>query len=127
MPIVKLAPNMPVAVQAKYLDIIPGNYGPQVRVKGAFNDVTDAMMFLPGKLPDVLTALVAGGVLTQVPVTPDPLPERGFALTPSKKHFTVTLAQLAGEKYGKLSVSANGAAPEGAPVTTATAGEATPG
>lgn len=106
---VKLAPNLAMKVAAKYIDLYPGEHGPSVRLKGAF-DGEDGVLYLPGKAGDELETLTTAGI---IPEYSGPLnPEKAVDLKPKRKEFELLLAQAAGEKYGRVTVV--GAAPAAA-------------
>lgn len=98
---VKLAPNLAMKVAAKYIDLYPGEHGPSVRIKGAF-DGEDGALYLPGKAGEELDTLTAAGI---IPEYSGPLnPEKAVDLKPKRKEFELVLAQAAGEKYGRVTV-----------------------
>lgn len=101
MPTVKLAANVPTKVKAKYMDLVPGEYGSQVRIKGAIGE-EEGVLYTPGKIRDVLTTLAAAGI---IPTFDGELePDKPVDLSPKKKEFTLVLHQPAGQKYGELQV-----------------------
>ena len=54
--IVRFDDNIPVEInEAKYLDLVGGKYGPQVRIKGTINGEENSLAYLPGSVADVLT------------------------------------------------------------------------
>lgn len=70
---VKLALGQPQHARLKYLDIVSGSFGIQLRAKGAFEGV-DAVAYLPGDVEDGLSALKAAGVVRDIPLArPDDL------------------------------------------------------
>lgn len=106
-----LAPNVPVGFDVRYCDIVPGQYGPQVRFKGKA-DGADAIYYVdvePG-----LAALRDAGALGQVPDYGD-LPEKGVELRLKAKQLVFRLDQAAGQKRGTLNVSVRGGGSTGAP------------
>jgi len=115
-PIIKFDRNVPVRIDdAKYLDLVGGQYGPQVRVKGTINGQENAIAYLPGHVADVLTNLLVAGVILEAPAHyPDNDDRRGFALQRGEtRSFSVTLSEVGGEKDTLIDVG--GAAPVAAP------------
>lgn len=106
---VLFAPNVPVTIAVKYADVVPSQYGPELRLKGSTPDDPSAICYAPWEA--ACTSLVACGALAGVPAVPDPLPEKGFALKLAAKELVVTKVQAAGEKHGTVTVSKPGAAP----------------
>jgi hypothetical protein len=103
MATVKLAPNVAVAVKAKYIDLVPGQYGTQVRIKGTMNG-EDGVIYCPGKAWAALKSLRAALVIDpnqQVDEeTKEPV-ELGIL----RSEFSLMSEQPAGQKYGTLKVS----------------------
>ena len=108
MSIVKLTTNIPSHVEAKYLDVCPGKYGPQFRIKGVVDGDTDALLYLPGKFADVGNALGKAGVIGTGEIVAPSEGEKPVNVPLLVKKFTVTDVKLAGEKYGTLKVTTNG-------------------
>lgn len=99
--IVRFDDNIPVEINdAKYLDLVGGKYGPQVRIKGTINGEENSLAYLPGSVADVLTALLVAGVITEAPAQyPEPEDKRGIMLQKgATRQFTVTLSKRGGEK-----------------------------
>jgi hypothetical protein len=108
MPVIKLAPNVPLEMSVRYADIFPSKMGyePQIRLKGAAGGDQDAAVYLPGKLADNITEMRRVGALAEVPsFDPAALPEKGLSLRLAAKHLAIMLSQPAGEKYGRLTLS----------------------
>jgi len=117
-PIIKFDKNVPVRIDdAKYLDLVGGQYGPQVRVKGTINGQENAIAYLPGQVADVLTNLLVAGVILEAPSHyPDNDDRRGFALQRGEtRSFSVTLSEVGGEKDTLIDVGGAASAPVAAP------------
>jgi len=117
-PIIKFDKNVPVRIDdAKYLDLVGGQYGPQVRVKGTINGQENAIAYLPGHVADVLTNLLVAGVILEAPSHyPDNDDRRGFALQRGEtRSFSVTLSEVGGEKDTLIDVGGSVSAPVAAP------------
>lgn len=119
MPTYKLAPNIAATVEIKYLDIVGGSYGPQVRINGKVDGV-DNYVYLPGNLPDQLTQLISQGVIANDQYQMDVAEGAKVAIKPLKKRIQLALDQPAGQKHGQLKIIAlsNG---NGAPAPAAAA------
>jgi hypothetical protein len=111
----KFAPNVQAKADVKYMDIVPGQYGPQIRIKGKING-KESVAYLPGKLPDVITVLVSAGV---IPRGTDYLVdvEEAFEIKPLQRQFTMMKQQAAGEKNGTLAIFNGAAASAAVPAT----------
>ena len=99
--IVRFDDNIPVEINdAKYLDLVGGKYGPQVRIKGTINGEENSLAYLPGTVADVLTALLVHGIIVEAPAQyPEPEDKRGIMLQRgATRQFTVTLSKRGGEK-----------------------------
>jgi hypothetical protein len=117
----KFAPNVAVAADVKYIDIVPSEKGgPQIRLKGTIGGTENSVAYLPGKLSDQLAALIAGGIIanTEYPTEVD----KSVEIKPIKRQFHMVKAQAAGEKYGTFQVV--GAASAAVPATGNPAGAA---
>jgi len=117
-PIIKFDKNVPVRIDdAKWLDLVGGQYGPQVRVKGTINGQENAITYLPGHVADVLTNLLVAGVILEAPAHhPDNDDRRGFALQRGEtRSFSVTLSEVGGEKDTLIDVGGALSAPVAAP------------
>ena len=113
--IVRFDPNDPVEInEAKFIDLVGGKYGPQVRIKGTINGQENALAYLPGQASDVLTALMIAGVILDAPDTlPAEDDRRGFQLQRGPtREFTVTLSQRNGQKETRIETPET-ATPEG--------------
>ena len=121
-PIIKFDKNVPVRIDdAKYLDLVGGQYGPQVRVKGTINGQENALTYLPGHVADVLTNLLVASVILEAPSHyPDNDDRRGFALQRGEtRSFSVTLSEVGGEKDTLIDVGGAASAPVAAPAPRA--------
>src|SRR6185312_14560788 len=85
-------------------------------------------IYLPGSASDVLTALLAAGVIAEAPATfPDPGDTRGVALRLTARDVVLTLEKPTPRAAARLVVAKNGLAapapaaesPRGAPVAPA--------
>ncbi len=107
MAIQKLAPNVPLRATIKYLDIVPSKYGPQARIKTDADD----LIYLPGKAPDAIQALLRAGVISSPPTE---LPQAegdnkvACVVNAGARDVTVTNTVEAGQKYGRLTIVAGG-------------------
>lgn len=108
MPTLKMTTNIPVHASLKFADIVPGNFGPQVRLKGTF-DGAEGMLFLPGKVWANLKALKSAGVVA--PGEYNEEPESPVELPLLHRDVVLTRSQPAGAKYADLVVETNGKAP----------------
>lgn len=101
MPIVKLAPNVPEAIELKYVDVKIGTYGPQLQLKGRGKDGGDRIVYVP---VDCSPALVkAGASLVET--------DKGQTYKPVAGWWVAEKRQAAGEKYGTTYLYPEGQAP----------------
>ena len=111
--IVRFDDNIPVEInEAKYLDLVGGKYGPQVRIKGTINGEENSLAYLPGSVADVLTALLVHGIIVEAPAQyPEPEDKRGIMLQRgATRQFTVTLSKRGGEKETIIGTTTTAAA-----------------
>lgn len=106
MAIVKLAPNVPVEIEAKYADIYPGEHGPQICLKGKVGDDATAKIYIDAN--HGLDQLVAAGAAPHRNYDLDAIPEKGLNVKLSEKKLVVAKNQAAGEKNAKLAISVKG-------------------
>lgn len=116
-----LAPNVPVAFDVKYADIVSGQYGVDLRLKG-LADGQDAVFYLP--VDEAMPQLLAGGILRQAPAyDPNAVPPKGLAVRLEVKRLTLVALQQAGEKKPRVVITAaanaGGAAPAPTPAAAA--------
>lgn len=114
----RLLMNIPLTVQqAKYLDVVPGQYGAQLRVKGTIEGEADTMLYLPGKMWAVAKALKNAGIIAQDTQVPEEV-ERATAVEIAERAFVLTLEQVPGQKYANLSARVTGTSNGSAPTPT---------
>lgn len=105
----KLLMNIPATVNTlQYLDVVPGTYGAQLKLKGTVDGEPNVGIYLPGKLWAVVKALKTAGVLAQDTIVPEEVTEATsvpFVATT----FTITNKQVEGQKYANLDVRVAGA------------------
>ena len=123
---VKLALGQPQHARLKYLDIVSGSFGMQLRAKGNFEGV-DAVAYLPGDVEDGLATLKAADVVHDIPLArPDDLhPAVEVRLV---VHDVVLEAVKPDPKAAtRLRVAKNGAHPPAVAATPANGADAAPG
>jgi hypothetical protein len=108
MPIVKLAPNVPLKMKAKFCDIVPGQYGHQVRLKGLV-DGEESLVYLPGPVWKNLKALRTAGAINTETVNEEP--EKALGISLLEHELELVNYQPAGEKFPSLVVKTNGKPP----------------
>jgi hypothetical protein len=108
MPIVKLAPNVPLKMKAKFCDVVPGQYGHQVRLKGLV-DGEESLVYLPGPVWKNLKALRTAGAINTEAVNEEP--EKALGISLLEHELELVNYQPAGEKFPSLVVKANGKPP----------------
>ena len=115
---VKLALGQPQHARLKYLDIVSGSFGMQLRAKGDFQGV-DAICYLPGDLEDGLAALKAAGVVRDVPLArPDDL-HPAVEVRLVARNVVLAVEKAGPKAAARLVVTRNGvAAPTPAAVPT---------
>jgi hypothetical protein len=119
MAIQKLAPNIPVDINVQYCDIVPGNFGPQVRLKGSI-DGEESLVFLPGKVWANLKALRSAGAIDASQEVNEE-PEKAEAVAMLAKSLRLNLVKGASDKYANLDVRIIGnGAPKPAPSSNGT-------
>lgn len=100
-PIVKLAPNVPITLHVKYADVVEGQYGMQIRLKGQTEPGDPATVYVP---VDCAAALVAAGA------TEGKNAKGEFYTIPrGAEWWTILKEQGAGEKYGHVTLTPRGA------------------
>ena len=101
MAIIKLAPNVPEAIELKYVDVKVGTYGPQLQLKGRGKDGGDRVLYVS---VDCSPALVkAGAALVET--------EKGQTYKPVSGWWVAEKRQAAGEKYATTVLYPEGEAP----------------
>lgn len=111
--IVKLAPNVPVEIKVKYADIVEGQYGTQIRLKGENQAGATISIYVP---IDCSSALLSAGAV-------EGKNEKGefYTLPRGVDWWVVEKQQAAGEKYGHVTLTPKGASappPPRAPAPT---------
>jgi hypothetical protein len=103
--IVKLAPNVPVSVRVVFCDVVEGQYGHQLKMKGEVKGVSPtakdlATVYVP---VDLAADLVRGGWVPEQHTLPDGTPGEAYK-SPNKGQtwWVVEKKQAAGEKYAKI-------------------------
>jgi hypothetical protein len=99
--IVKLAPNVAETIRVKYADIVEGQYGTQIRLKGESPDRRAISIYVP---------IDCSGALIQAGAT-EGKNDKGefFTLPRNAEWWTVEKKQGAGEKYGHVTLTPKGA------------------
>lgn len=101
MAIVKLAPNVPEAIELRYADVKIGTYGPQIQLKGKGKDGGDRVIYVS---VDCSAALVkAGASLTET--------DKGQTYKPVSGWWVAEKRQQAGQKYATTYLYPEGQAP----------------
>lgn len=98
--IVKLAPNLPVEIRIKYADMVEGQYGDQIRLKGESPTGQTIAIYVPvGNSADLIQA---GAKQEQN--------QKGvyYTLPKSVDWWVVEKKQGAGEKYGHVTLTPKG-------------------
>jgi hypothetical protein len=129
MPTYRFTANVPTRVEIDFIDVVGGEYGPQVRINGKFaaagETLAKAYGYLPGKAPDSLTELLRAGVIGDMPgVLPESKDDKPLAVKPRAKSIMVTARQPAGQKYATTYAEVIGGAkpaPQAAPQAPAVA------
>jgi len=102
--IVKLAPNVPVAIRVVYCDVVEGQYGQQLKLKGELKgkSPTDKDLFTVYVPVDLAADLVRGGWTPEQREGPDGTQGDSYK-SPNKGQtwWVVEKKQAAGEKYAK--------------------------
>jgi len=99
--IIKLAPNVPEAIELKYVDVKVGTYGPQLQLKGRGKDGGDRVLYVS---VDCSPALVkAGAALVET--------EKGQTYKPVSGWWVAEKRQAAGEKYATTYLYPEGESP----------------
>ena len=113
--IVKLAPNVPVAIRIVYCDMVEGQYGQQLALKGEIKGVSPtakdlARLYVP---VDLSAELVRGGWVAETREGPDGTPGESYK-SPNKGQtwWVVEKKQAAGEKYAKIEMQPEAGWPE---------------
>jgi hypothetical protein len=104
MPIVKLAPNVPLKMKAKFCDIVPGQYGHQIRLKGLV-DGEESLVYLPGPVWKNLKALRSAGAINSDEAVNEE-PEKALAISLLEHELELVNEQKAGEKFPSIVVKA---------------------
>lgn len=105
----KLLMNVPATVNTlQYLDVVPGTYGAQLKLKGTVDGEPNVGVYLPGKLWAVVKAFKTAGVIAQDTVVPEEVTE-ATAVPFEATTFTLTNKQVEGQKYANLDVRVVGA------------------
>lgn len=99
--IVKLAPNVPVAIKVKYADVVEGQYGQQIRLKGESDTGGAIAVYVPVDLSGELIA--AGATFGEN--------DKGafYTIPRGKEWMVVEKVQGAGEKHGHVTLTLKGA------------------
>lgn len=122
---VVLAPNVPVRMHLRYVDVWPNDttknngagYGASVRLKGEI-DGQEAVVYPKGKAWAVIKALVDGGVVAPGEYEEDP--DQKYSITVAHRDVTIWLEQMAGQRYADFKARCEGAgAPTPAPANGA--------
>lgn len=108
---VTLAPNLPVRMQVRYVDVFENDltknggkgYGASVRLKGTVNG-EDAVCYPKGAAWAVLKALQAGGVVA--PGEYDDDPAEKYSIPVANGDATLVLEHLPGDKYSNFKATA---------------------
>jgi hypothetical protein len=113
--------NVPVPIRVKFVDVYANDttknggkgYGSQVAVKGDINGATETI-YLKGFTDANLNQLQQAGVIAAGAYDADPAQKYNIPVS-GKHEVTLVLEQPAGQRYPKLKISANGAAPPSPP------------
>lgn len=101
MAIIKLAPNVPEAIELRYADVRVGTYGPQIQLKGKGRDGQDRVIYVP---VDCSAALIkAGASMVET--------DKGQTYKPVSGWWVAEKRQAAGEKYATTYLYPEGQAP----------------
>lgn len=103
---VKLADNIPVAIDVKYCDVFPPGPqypedGPRLRFKGVIDGAEDSVLYVSAD--HGLDALVEAGLLVKPPALTN-IPEKGLSLKLVDRHITVLRSKGAGERRTILEI-----------------------
>ena len=116
--IVKLAPNVPVAIRIVYCDVVEGQYGQQLGLKGEVKGVSPTAkdlvrVYVP---VDLSADLVRGGWTPESREGPDGTQGESYK-SPNKGQtwWVVEKKQAAGEKYAKIEMRPEAGWPESVP------------
>lgn len=114
-PIVKMAPNVPVAMKIRFVDVWPNDpskdpkgkgYGSQVSVKGEVGGERDTLIYLKGLTSVAIGQLESAGVIARSNYMHDPGAK--YSIPVMSGDVTMVLDQPADERYPKLKITANG-------------------
>ena len=115
-PTVKLAPNVPLQMQIRFIDVWPNDpskdpngvgYGASLSLKGLING-EEGKCYPKGKLWAVLKALKAGGVIDPAGQY-DEEPAEKYSIPVQTADVSLVLEQLAGQRYPEFrAVPVNG-------------------
>lgn len=104
MPHMKMKLNIPMTIdEARYLDCLPGEYGPQLRIKGTIEGEPNSVLYLPGKVWSARRSLVEAGVIGEDAFDEEPTEAINIPLL--KTAFILTNQQVAGKNYGNIAVA----------------------
>ena len=113
--IVKLAPNVPVTIRPIYVDVVSGQYGEQLKIKGEIKGVSPtakdlATVYVP---VDLSADLVRGGWVSEERKLPDGTTGTAFR-SPNKgaTWWVVEKKQAASEKYPTVAMQPEAGWPE---------------
>lgn len=111
MPHMKMKLNLPMTVnEARYLDCMPGEYGPQLRIKGTIEGEPNSALYLPGKVWAVRKSLVEAGVIGEEAF--DEKPTEAVNIPLLKTEFVLTNQQVTGKNYGNIVVATSDGTPK---------------
>lgn len=103
MPHMKMKLNVPMTIdEARYLDCMPGEYGPQLRIKGTIAGEPNSVLYLPGKVWAARKSFVEAGVIGEEAFDEEPTEAVNIPLL--KTAFVLTNQQVSGKNYGNLVV-----------------------
>jgi hypothetical protein len=104
MPHMKMKLNLPMTVNdARYLDCMPGEYGPQLRIKGTIEGEQNSVLYLPGKVWAARKSLVEAGVIGEEAFDEEPTEAVNIPLL--KTEFVLTNQQVTGKNYRNIAVA----------------------
>jgi hypothetical protein len=104
--------NVPVRVRVKYIDACGGDYGPQARIKGAFDDDPNEneIAYIQAPAADAFSALLRAGVIKSLPETlPASRADKLVSVPIIARDVVITMAQAQGEKRPSFTVQRLGA------------------